>query len=176
MDIEIKTERLRLRPMGLQDLSDVHAYASDPENTRFMLYLPNDTLEETEAFLCSASREWQLEQPSNYEFAIELDGQVIGAVSVFLEDDRTEGEMGWILNKRFWRQGYMLEAALAVRNYAIQKLGVMRLVAHCDDRNEPSWRLMEKLNFRLEDANGSRIYAKTGEEAVERTYALMVAD
>ena len=163
MEIEIKTERLRLRPLGLKDLNDVHAYASDPENTRYMLFLPNDTLEETETFLRSAEQEWQAAQPLDYEFGIELQGHVIGAVSVYLNDERTEGEMGWILSKRFWKQGYMLEAALAVRNYAIQKLGVMRLVAHCDDRNEPSWRLMEKLNFRREDANGSRTYAKTGE-------------
>ena len=176
MEIEIKTERLKLRPLRLQDLNDVHTYASDLENTRYMLFLPNDTLEETEAFLRSAQQEWQREQPEDYEFGIELDGHVIGAVSVYLTEDRTEGEMGWILNKRFWRKGYMLEAAMTVRNYAIQKLGVMRLVAHCDDRNEPSWRLMEKLSFRMEDANGSRTYAKTGEQAIERTYSLTVAD
>jgi len=176
MDIEIKTDRLRLRPLGMEDLSDVHAYASDPGNTRFMLFLPNDTLEETESFLYSVSEEWRQEQPMDYEFGVELDGHVIGAVSVYLNEDRTEGEMGWILNKRFWRQGYMMEAAGAVRDFAIQRLDVRQLVAHCDARNEPSWRLMEKLGFRLKDDSGSRTYSKTGEEAAEKTYIFTVVD
>ena len=84
--------------------------------------------------------------------------------------------MGWVLHRQYHHQGYAFEAALAVRNFAIQKLGVMRLVAHCDDRNEPSYRLMERLSFRLENADGLRTYARTGETARERRYVLQVAD
>ena len=47
MNIEIKTDRFVLRPLSINDLDTVHTYASDPENTRFMMWLPNDTKEET---------------------------------------------------------------------------------------------------------------------------------
>ena len=45
--IEIKTERLVLKPLGIKYLDTVNEYAVDKENTRYMLYLPNETAEET---------------------------------------------------------------------------------------------------------------------------------
>ena len=176
MDVELKTQRLLLRPLGPKDLDAVHAYASDRENTRYMLFLPNDTLEETKAFLQGAAADWAREEPVACEFAVVLDGEVIGAVSVALSEDRTEGEMGWILNRRYWGKGYTTEAALAVRNFAIRELKVTRLVAHCDARNVASQRVMQKLSFRLEEESGERVYPKTGEKATERMYSLCVAD
>ena len=61
---ELKTKRLVLRPLGTEDLQTVHAYASDLENTKWMQNLPNETIEETLAFLKSAEAEWQREHPS----------------------------------------------------------------------------------------------------------------
>lgn len=46
--IEITTQRLVLRPLGTEYLETVHAYASDIENTRYMMRLPNDSIEETQ--------------------------------------------------------------------------------------------------------------------------------
>ena len=176
MHVELKTQRLLLRPLELADLEAVHAYASDRENTRFMLFLPNDTLEETAAFLKSVEADWAGEQPQAFEFAVVLGSEVIGAVSVALNDERTEGEMGWILNKRYWGKGYTTEAALAVRDFAIRELGVKKLIAHCDARNTASQRVMQKLSFRLEGETDDRVYPKTGEKATERMYSLRVAD
>ena len=48
---EIVTPRLTLRPIGMGDLETTHAYASDRENCRYMMFLPNDTLEETRQFI-----------------------------------------------------------------------------------------------------------------------------
>lgn len=57
MYCELKTERLLLRPMRLTDLEDVHEYASDKDNARYMFFLPNDTVTDTEAFLSGAVKE-----------------------------------------------------------------------------------------------------------------------
>ena len=47
--IEIKTERLTLRPVQLGDETEIHEYAGDKEIT-MMFWLPNDTFEETADF------------------------------------------------------------------------------------------------------------------------------
>lgn len=169
MYTEIKTNRLLLRPLGVQDLAAVHAYASDPENTRFMLFLPNETEEETRQFLQRAADEWEKEAPHVYEFGVLLEAQLIGAVSVYLDETGSEGELGWILNKRYQKQGYAAEAALAVKEFAEKELGVVKLTAHCDARNHDSYRLMEKIGLHLESDNGSRTYPKSGETAREIT-------
>lgn len=95
---EIKTERLLLRPLNVSDLHGVHKYASDEENTLYMYHLPRK-IEETTEFLSSITREWKKDIPSFYEFAIELDGKLIGSISVYLNDNRDTGDLGWILNK-----------------------------------------------------------------------------
>lgn len=57
MCYEIKTDRLLLRPLSTDDLESVHLYASDPDNTRLMLRLPNDTKQETARFLSDVAAE-----------------------------------------------------------------------------------------------------------------------
>lgn len=59
MFYEIKTDRLILRPLDISDLATVHTYASDKENTTYMLWLPNDTIEQTKQFLNRVTNEWK---------------------------------------------------------------------------------------------------------------------
>ncbi|MCH5317959.1 MAG: GNAT family N-acetyltransferase [Eubacterium sp.] len=174
MNIEIKTDRLVLRPLSINDLDSVHTYASDNDNTRFMVWLPNDTKEETAQFLLGVTEEWKKAEPDFYEFAITLDGKQIGAISCALNEQRDEGEFGWIINKRYWKMGYATEAAFAIKDFAINKLKVKKLTANCDYRNTDSYRLMEKLGLKLESDNGTRTYHKTGETAREFVYSLSV--
>lgn len=52
MYIELKTDRLRLRPLGFADLEAVHIYAGNPENARYMMFLPKESKAETARELC----------------------------------------------------------------------------------------------------------------------------
>ena len=176
MYIELKTDRLRLCPLTAADLDAVHAYAGDPDNARYMMFLPKESKAETARFLTEVSAEWEKESPSFYEFAVLLDGTLIGAVSVYLDDTRTEGELGWILNKRYWGHGYAAESAAALRDFALHTLKLPRLVAHCDARNAASARVMEKIGMTLEDDTGMRQYQSRPETARELRYALVRAD
>jgi RimJ/RimL family protein N-acetyltransferase len=172
MFIELKTDRLILRPLNIEDLDTVHAYASEVENTKYMLHLPNDTIEETSDFLARATNEWKKEEPNFFEFAITLEGKQIGAVSVYLNEQRTEGELGWILNKKYWGKGYATEAAVAVKDFAVNELKVSNLVAHCDFRNTASSNVMKKIGLTLVKDDGIRQYPKTAEIARESMYSL----
>ena len=168
----IKTERLLLRPLCLKDLKTVHAYASDLENTQYMLFLPNETEQETAAFLSSVEQEWAKEHPECFEFAIVLDDIQIGAVSICLDEIPGQGEIGWILNKKYWGCGYATEAAMAVLDFANEQLQLQSVIAHCDWRNLPSAGVMKKIGMQLVDENGTRTYVKREEIAQELTYKI----
>ncbi|MCH5194772.1 MAG: GNAT family N-acetyltransferase [Oscillospiraceae bacterium] len=174
MYIEIKTERLTLRPMNISDLEIVHEYASDKENTKYLRFGPNESVEETTIFLSSVTKEWEKDQPDFYEFAIVLDGKQIGAVCIYLDEKQECGEFGWILNKKYWGSGYAAEAALALKDYVVGELKVKKLIAHCDARNTASARVMEKIGLKLESDDGIRVYFKRNETARELMYALDV--
>jgi ribosomal-protein-alanine N-acetyltransferase len=147
--MNIHTKRLLLVPLGPQYLISTHKYASDFDNTRYMICLPNATISETKDFLEMVQEEWQKVSPQFYEYAILLDGEHIGAVSIHINKDNGEGELGWIINKKYWRNGYAEEAAKGILNFAIQELRLRKFVAHCDSENISSYRVMERLGMSL---------------------------
>lgn len=174
MYYELKTERLLLRPLDISYLTTAHEYSSDVKNTKYMMFLPHQTIDETTEFLSRVTNEWKKELPSFYEFAIVLKEIHIGAVSVYLDEKREVGELGWILNKKYQKMGYALEAARAIKDFALNTLHLKKIIAQCDYRNTPSYRLMEKIGLKLESDNGIRTYIRRNETARELTYVFTV--
>lgn len=174
MYCELKTNRLLLRPLNISDLCSVYTYFSDEANTRYMVRLPDKSKEETLQFLSKVTDEWKKDNPICYEFAIVFNGEQIGNVSIALNEERTVGELGWIIKKKYWKKGFALEAALALKDFAINELKVLKLTAHCDCRNINSYRLMEKIGLKLESDDGMRTYPKSGETSKELIYSLVI--
>lgn len=171
MHIAIYTPRLVLRPHGMKFLESTHEYACDMENTRFMLHLPAESVDDTAEFLAGVADEWAKESPQFYEFAVLLDGVHIGACSFRIEDDGS-AELGWLINKKYWRRGYCSEAAAAVVRFAMDELGIRRFIAHCDSENAGSYGVMEKLGMKRVSLTGGRRNKASDEERMELMYAM----
>lgn len=171
--MQITTQRLTLRPICLEDLEARHAYCSDPENTRFMMFLPNESIEETEAFIREAVAEMAKPKPKSYEFSIFLNGAQIGGIDLEMQGEG-QGALGWILDKRYWGKGYAQEAARGLMEWARAHLGVRHFVAYCDSENAASYRLMERLGMRRTACDGGRKNRSSDEERLELTYEIDV--
>lgn len=173
--IEIRTERLLLVPYGMKYLDTAYEYTSDIENTKYMMFLPNDSIDEAKEYLTKCDEEWSKENPILYEFAIIFEGVHVGAVGIdILDDERTKAELGWSLNKKYWRKGITSEAAFAVVDYAIKEIGIKYFVAHCDSENVASYKLMEKLGMKLKDRYGGRKNKAMEGERIELEYEMYV--
>ena len=172
--MRITTERLVLRPITVNDLESTHAYASDLENTRYMMFLPNVSIGETEAWLRTCEEMWRSDAPHHLEFAILLDGAHIGSCTLYPVGGGS-AELGWILNKRYWGKGYAAEAVRAAMEYGAKERGVHRFFAQCDSENEASYRLMERLGMCRVPGVGTRKNRSSGdEERLELTYEIYV--
>ncbi len=75
--------------------------------------------------------------------------EYIGQCMLLKVVDGYLGEIGWYFRRGFWGQGYAREAAEAIIAYSRDTLGVKRLCAQIDERNERSKRLAERLGFTL---------------------------
>ena len=168
MNIELQTKRLILRPLQLDDLEALYEYTGDSEGIKYMLFLPHESLQEAKKFLQDAVAEWAKENPSYFEFGMELDGKLIGTMSAYREDDGREIEFGWVIHRDYRGQGFVTEAALAVKAFAIENLKPVRLTAHCDKRNLASARVMERIGLCFA-GEGMREY-RNGEKAAEYAY------
>lgn len=170
--MEIKTKRLLLCPLDTRFLESTHPYVSDIENTRYMVRLPNETIEETKAFLQYCEDEWKKKTPKSYEFAVLLDNVHVGAVGIYLNDACDEVELGWIFNPLYHNKGYATEAALAVINFAKEELGIKHFVAHCDTENYASEAVMRKLGLMRVSCHGGRRNRSSDEERQEYKYEI----
>lgn len=172
--MELKSERLLLRPLGMKDVESVHEYASDLENTKYMVYLPNTSIEETLAFLQNVENEWKKDQPGFYEFAIIYKEKQVGAVSLYLENNGKTGELGWILNKRYWNRGIISEAAAMLIEFAKNERNITHFIAHCDTENVGSYCVMEKLGMKRTAEYGGRKNRSSEETRNEYLYEFTV--
>ncbi len=169
-EIVIHTKRLQLVPLGMQYLQTVNEYATDLENTKYMCYLPNNDINETANFLRSVEEEWEKECLKSYEFAILYEGRHIGATSIYLEDG--VGELGWIINKKYWGNGFAFEAAEALVQYFNKNMKVTHFIAHCDTENIASYKVMEKLGMNRTGEWGGRRNKSAVEDSREYRYEL----
>ena len=172
--MEIQADRIILKPLGMKYLDSVNEYAMDKDNTTYMLFLPNDSVQDTINFLKAAEIEWEKELPAFYEFAIIYDGIHIGTVSLYPNDDRTSAEFGWIINKKYWNQGFAYEAACALLEYTVKELGIRHFIAHCDTENNASWRVMEKLGMKRVSEIGGRKNKQFDKMSREYMYELKI--
>jgi [ribosomal protein S5]-alanine N-acetyltransferase len=173
--MNLHTKRLIIRDMQMTDLYSIHRYGSDLEHVKYMTWGPN-SLEETQRFLTEAVQKNQATPRKNYDLAIteKDDGQVIGGIGIYLNDEMNEAMIGWIIHKDHWNQGYVTEAAFALLDYGFNTLGLRRMVATCDAENIASWRVMEKIGMRKEaHFVKSRIFRKEMGYRDEFHYALL---
>ena len=170
-NIEILTKRLCLKPLGSEYLDTVNAYAMDYENTKYMCRLPNENVEETVKFLAGIDAEWAKEKPEYYEFAMLFQKEHIGAVGIYFENG--VGEIGWIVNKRYWRNGFAYEAADALVTYFRDHMGTTHFIAHCDTENVASYKVMEKLGMNRTGEYGGRRNRAASEDSFEYQYELI---
>jgi len=139
-----------------------------------MKLLPNTDIVDTKSFLDEAQAEWGKDNPDYYEFAFLLKDVNIGAVSIHVNQDNAEGELGWIISKKYWGNGYTVEAARKIINFAKQVLKISRFIAHCDGENISSYRVMDKLGMSLADKINGRKNKFSDEDREELTYLLEI--
>lgn len=171
--MKIKTERLTLVPISEAFLDSACAYAMNADNARLMVYLPKEDRDEVREFLRSAGCEWQKPQPDICEFAVLRDGEHIGGMTMYFEGDYTRGELGWIIRRDCWGNGYAVEAAKGLMEHFRKAMGLDRFIAHCDSENTASKRVMEKLGMHYVETHGGRFNRLTEGERRECLYEII---
>jgi RimJ/RimL family protein N-acetyltransferase len=171
-------DRLAVRELVPDDLQTMHSYASRPEVARYLMWGPN-SLDETEASLASFVAAQKDTPRLVYELGISLlpGNDLVGALCLYLGDRevRNDAEVGFALHPDYWGQGYVTEAARLLLVEAFHGLGLRRIWATCDARNEASIGVLEKLQMRREGAFKARRSDK-GAWVDEYSYAVLASE
>lgn len=156
----IDSKRLYIRFFKDTDTDDLFDYLSNPEVARFEPY-PPFTYEQ-------AKEEAHRRSKDSSFFAICLKGsnQLIGNIyfSVYEPIHTRTYILGYVLNPKYQRQGYATEACKALLKHAFTVAQLHRVVAYCDQENERSWKLLERIGMRREGAMLKNNYFKKDEK------------
>ena len=152
----ISTPRLRLRPLTVDDTEALLAYRGRPEVCRYLPFEPMDEQALTARLAGELGRREITAEGQGLTLGVELatSGRLIGDVVLFFRSaDHAGGEIGYVFHPDVAGQGYAAEACAAVLDLAFDSsdgLGLHRLVARMDARNDASVRLASKLGMRRE--------------------------
>ena len=142
----IETERLRLRPAVLGDAEAIfQGYAQDPEVSRYLVFRPHRSSEETRTFLRRCEQVWADGEDAPYAITLRSTGELIGMIEIRVEGHMAD--MGYVLARPFWGQGLMTEAAQVLVDWALSQPTIYRVWAVCDVENPASARVMEKVGM-----------------------------
>ena len=157
----VDSPRLSLRPMGGDDLPDLFAVNGDAEVTRYLPYAAWQTPEDGTSW--QARMQALAAAGSAVQLVMQLrsDSKVIGTVLLFRWDEASARiELGYVLGRAHWRQGYAREALQAVCGQAFGALGVRRIEAEVQPDNLASNALLRALGFVHEGTLRQRWVAK----------------
>jgi RimJ/RimL family protein N-acetyltransferase len=173
------TARLRIRPMVLQDVDDIHAYQSREDVCRYLPYEPRTREEVVEKVTKFSTAIALAEEGDYWQLAIERlaePGRVIGDVYFCLTSaTNATGEIGWTLHPSHERQGYMTEAAGKIVEIAFSGIGLHRVIARLDPRNHGSAALCRRLGMREEAHFNEDIWFK-GEWGDTSIFAILTRE
>lgn len=147
----LRTERLALRPVRVDDLDAIHAHRSLPEVARYLPHEPHTrdmTADTLERVIAGAA----LTEPGNWlDLAVEdASGRVVGEVLLKRDAQPLTGEIGFAFHPDVHGTGIATEAVAAGLDLAFGSFGWHRVIGICDVQNTPSAALMRRIGMRLE--------------------------
>ena len=144
----IETDRLLLRPLREDDLDDYAAFAADSELMRYV----GGPLTRTEAWgqIALILGHWQLRGYGLLAVERKDTGAFIGRIGFINPDGWPGFELGWLLCKEHWGEGFATEGAQAAMTYAFETLDQPHVISLIHPDNTRSIKVAERLGETIE--------------------------
>lgn len=149
----LETERLILRKPASDDYEAFQKWCGNPENTRYMSFGPN-TKDQTMDWLTNAK------PCKDFAVVLKAANAVIGSCGIYPNSANYTGELGWVLHKDYWKQGYGTELGGELIRYGFEDLKLGRIQAPCAAVNYGSYRVMERNGRRREALHRKAFWSK----------------
>ena len=140
-----------LRPLATGDVTAFTHYRNLPDVARYQDWRLPYTRDHAHALVDSQAH---LDRPTPGEWiqiaVVDERGTVVGDLAVGMDESGRLATIGYTLDPAYQGLGYASEAAGALVDALIERLGVHRVAATLDPANVASARVLERLGFRYE--------------------------
>jgi len=149
--MNIKTDRLFIRPIKLDDKELIFEYRSDSITNKYQGWIPK-SIDDVIEFIGKISKKINI--PNTWFQLVILEKEsntLIGDIGIhFLDMENKQIVIGCTLNKKYQAKGYATEALRGVITYLFDNLQKHRITTSIDPENINSIKLVERLGFRKE--------------------------
>lgn len=153
----LETDRLRMRPVTLEDIDEIHLIWTDPGIRK---YLWDDEIIQKDRVLSVVETSVKQFEKNRHGLWIVLQrdcDEMIGFCGYWHFHDPPQLELLYGLLTEHWGEGFAPEMAKAMMRYGFEDLQFDRIVASTDGANAASVRVMEKCGMKFwkrENSNG----------------------
>ena len=142
----LPSERITLRKFKAEDAPDILEFGSDEETLEYLIWEGVKTIDEAKASIF----DYYWSRPGIFAIELKKNKKCIGGIDLRLEEEHEKAGFGYVLNRRYWGNGYMTEALSAVLKLCFEKLDLNRVEATHYVGNEGSGKVMQKCGMELE--------------------------
>jgi ribosomal-protein-alanine N-acetyltransferase len=175
---ELKSERLKLRLIELNDLESIHILHSLPETDKYNTLGIPENIAVTKAIITPWISENKKDDILNYTFAIENNktDEFIGLFGLKLWNKKNQrGEIWYKIHSNFWNNGFATEAVNLVFDFSFDALNLHRIQAGCAVDNIGSIKVLEKTGM-IREGRGRQILPLKGGWSDNFEYSILDTD
>ncbi len=148
--MELEFGRYKLRPFRKGDEPAIAENISDRKIECYTLNIPYPYgLKEARQWVAFNRKLVRGAKTTQVNFAIDLDGRVIGGIGLFKMNGHS-AEIGYWLGVKYWGRGIVPGAVRALTRYAMTELKLRRVYAKVFKVNKASARVLEKCGYKYE--------------------------
>jgi RimJ/RimL family protein N-acetyltransferase len=147
----LETERLFLRAFSADDSEFILELVNEPSFIQNIGDRGVRTLDDARAYILNGPvASYAKNGFGLFLVALKKTYESIGMCGLIKRDTLYDVDIGYAFLPKFWGKGYAVEAALCVKAYAKDVIGLKRIVAITDPFNEGSIRVLDKIGLRFE--------------------------
>lgn len=144
----LTSERLEIRQIRHEDLTDLFAVHSVDAVNRFLPYSTWRNEDDAQAWWERVQQRTSDGKAMQFVICDVQAARVMGACILFAYDrEHQRAELGYAIGQAYWGKGYAREAMLCFLDYAFNDIGLRRVEARVDTRNQASIQLLLRLGF-----------------------------
>lgn len=157
----LETPRLILCKILPEHASDMYEYSCDPDVTKYLTWSPHASLKQTERYIQILQKKYAEGSFNDWGVILKENAKFIGTCGYTSFDySKKTAEVGYVLSKSYWGNGYAVEAVRAVMNFGIKNFGLEGFNAKYMEGNDASGRVMQKCGMKLEGLYRHSMYIK----------------
>ena len=149
--LTLQTPRLILRKLEITDAEDIFAYASDPQVATYTSWAAHQSIDDTYKYLNDFVFElYRSCQGMDWGIVAKESGKLIGTCGLYTSLEHRRGTLGYVLNRDYWGQGLITEAAKVAIAFGFHVMQLQRIQSVCDVDHLASARVLEKVGMQFE--------------------------